>query len=103
MQPLRGTLRAGAGDELLHLRQNTRDDDVDAGGIGMQPVVLQKLQIGGSAVEEERINKNVIFGRKVGIDAFERSPVFGAEIWRRAHAAKEHRDMARGETAQNVI
>ena len=48
----------------------------------MQPVVLQKLQIGGGAVKEERINKNVIFRRKVGIDAFERSPVFGPEIWR---------------------
>ena len=71
-------LRAGAGDELLHLRQNARDDDIDAGGVGMQPVVLQKLQIGGGAVEEERINKHVIFRRKVGIDAFERSPVFGA-------------------------
>src|SRR5580704_18950584 len=69
----------------------------------MQPVVLQKLEIGGGSIEEERINKNVIFRRKVGIDAFERSAVFGPEIWRRAHTAEQHRDMARGETAQDGI
>src|ERR1700719_1485423 len=69
----------------------------------MQPVVLQKFQIGGGAIEEERINKNVIFRRKVRIDAFERSAVFGPEIWRRAHAAEQHRDMARGETAQDGV
>src|SRR5580693_6764637 len=82
MQPLRRMLRANAGDELLHLGQNALDDNVDASGVGMQPVVLQKLQIAGGTVEEERINKHVIFRRKIGIDAFERSPVFGPEIWR---------------------
>src|ERR1700686_4425729 len=69
----------------------------------MQPVMLQKLEIGGGAIEEERINKNVIFRRKVGIDAFERSPVFRPEIWRRAHAAEQHSDMTRGETAQDGV
>src|SRR5258707_12041021 len=100
MQPSRRMLRAGAGDELLDLRQNARDDDVDAGGVGMQAVVLHQLEIGGNAVEEKRIYERVIFRRKVGIDALERLTVFDAEIWRRAHAAKQHRDMARGETAQ---
>src|SRR5664279_3860949 len=42
-------------DQLLDLRQNTRHDHVDAGGVRVQAVALVQLRIGSYSVEEEWI------------------------------------------------
>jgi len=102
-QPSHRTLRADACNEFLHLRQDALDDGIDPFCGRVQSVMLQKPQIAGNAVEEERIEQHVILRSKLGVDALERLPVLGAEIRRRPHAAQQHRDMALGKPTQNGI
>src|SRR6516162_4102777 len=99
MQPLPRMLGANMSNQRLDLRQNVRHDRVDAGGVGVQTVALQQVQVAGNAVEKERIERGAIFGGKLGIDALEGLTVVGAEIGRGAHAAQQDNNMTRGETA----
>src|SRR5208282_2112355 len=95
-QPLRRMPGADQCDQLLHLRQNACDDYAHPRRAGMQAVVLGKAEVGGDAVEEERIEQYAVFGGQLWIDAIEGLIVVGPEIGRRAHAAQQNGDMAIG-------
>ena len=91
------------GDELLDLGQDARDDGIDAGRGGMQSIALIELGLGGDAVEEERIEQQVVLGGEVGIDRLELAPIIGAEIGRRPHAGKQHGDAPLGQAAHDLL
>ena len=73
------------------LRQDARDDRVDAGGGRMQAVALIELGLGGDAVEEERIEQQVVFWPR----ARDRSPRSRAHSRRRDWAPPACRRAAR--------
>ena len=80
-----------------------RDDHIHARRGGMQTIVLIETAVTGNAVKKERVEQDAVLGRKLGIDRLEGSREVGAEIGRRAHAAKKDRDMAVLQALQNRI
>ena len=75
---------------------------VDAGRGRMQAVALVELGVGGDAVEEERIEQQVVSGREVGIDGLEIASIIRAEIGRRPHAGEQHLDTPLGAGGRTI-
>ena len=70
-------------DQLFDRRQNARDNLVDSGRRGMDPVRLVEARIRGDAIQKERINDEVVAGcvpgGEIGKDCRELPDVFQAK------------------------
>ena len=77
------------------------NDDLDALRVRMQPVRLVELRIARDAVEEERIERNIVGFAERRIDGVEVAAVFGAEIGRGAHAGEKRRQMGGSRLVEN--
>ena len=79
------------------------DDLFDAGTVGMHAVVQQQCLVGLHPLQEEGIERQPIFSRKVGIDRFEGLDIVFAKARRRAHPGNENLDVARGQASENGV
>ncbi len=96
---LRFCLLHKLGDE----RRQTRDNDVNALWIGMQPIGLNKTAIEHDAFKEKRVVENAVFLGEAREDGIVVRGILAAEISRRLHPRKQDRDIARLELGEDGI
>src|ERR1700730_1095431 len=100
----RATNRRGIIVEVLgHEGQQAFDDDVDAFGIGMDAVALVERAILRHAVEEERVERHVVFLGEPLVEPVELLGVFRPEIARRQHAGQPHGNAGRLEPGDDGV
>src|SRR5262245_2498778 len=76
-------------DQLFHLRQNARNDRIDACGARMKSIALIERALASNAVEEKRIEQEVVAQSQLGINGIEIAPIGTIEIGRRPHTGEQ--------------
>src|SRR3972149_3369706 len=71
--------RTRTGDQLFDLRQDTRHNDVDAGGVRVLAIALVELEIGGHTVKEGGIKNDRMSRGKCRIDRIEGGDIIGTQ------------------------
>src|SRR5262245_23855240 len=99
----RSALGLDARNQLLRLRQDTPDDDINAGRRGMDTVALVERAISNDTVEEERVENYAICRCQMGERGIERAYIVRPHVPRRVHAGKQHGDTALMQPTQNPV
>src|SRR5262249_46637772 len=95
--------RPDAPDEFLDFRYQPRDDDVDAGAVWMDAIALVERRICRNAIEDERIEYDVMRSGERRKDRIEALGVVGAEIARCQHSGEQHRDFPLGQARDDAV
>ena len=87
-------LRPDPFDEGLDRRQHALDHDGDTFPVGVDAVIEVEGSLAGHAVEEERIEHDIVLVGEIGIDRIEGLRVFRPEIAPRHHPGEQNRNVA---------
>src|SRR5260370_39875345 len=69
----------------------------------MKSIALIERALAGNAVEEKRIEQEVVAHGQLGIDGIEVAPILSVEIGRRSHAGEQHGHVALGEASHDLF